>query len=178
MLPPPWGPAIRAAPLCLVRDAAAREPYDTSTMTARALLRDPESGNWMAFDRPRIVIAADRVSEVVPALRRIERTVDDGGLTAVGFIAYEAAPAFDPAFRVRRRVDRLPLVVFGLFDRPTVHQKPPDSAIGEYSLGPWRAKRRRASIRCRLRNLSKCLWGLVPHGFAICSKRRRRPRRR
>jgi para-aminobenzoate synthetase / 4-amino-4-deoxychorismate lyase len=41
------------------------------------------------------------VGEVVDCLREIERLVVSLGWAAAGFLAYEAAPAFDAALRVR-----------------------------------------------------------------------------
>ena len=60
-----------------------------------------------------------------------------GGLHAVGFLCYEAAPAFDPALASCRRDPLLPLAWFGLYRRklevaPT--EGPPPL---EYTLGPW-----------------------------------------
>jgi para-aminobenzoate synthetase/4-amino-4-deoxychorismate lyase len=106
-------------------------------MTMRALLRDPDSGQWMAFDRPRMVVFTDRVSDVVDILRRVEREVDDHQLTAVGLVAYEAAPAFDEAFLTRPPSDHLPLAVFGLFDHESVRvgTDPPDP--GTHRVGEW-----------------------------------------
>lgn len=48
------------------------------------------------------------------ALAEVEAEVEGRGLTAVGFVAYEAAPAFDQALRARSDGD-FPLLWFGLF---------------------------------------------------------------
>jgi len=58
-------------------------------------------------------ISATSLNQVIPALRRID-TIAKKGLHAAGFIAYEAAPAFDPNFRVKTG-SALPLLWFGLF---------------------------------------------------------------
>jgi para-aminobenzoate synthetase/4-amino-4-deoxychorismate lyase len=73
-------------------------------------------GTTLRFMDPSTVITASTVDEVVPALMRVEKAVDDGHY-AVGFMGYEAAPAFDSAFQVRRGGD-LPLVWFGIYDAP------------------------------------------------------------
>ena len=80
---------------------------------------------------------ADGVEEVLPALRRIQQAVD-GGLYAAGFIAYEAAPAFDSNMAVPPRSE-LPLVWFGLYRAPALivpgvvlePEEPP------YEVGGW-----------------------------------------
>lgn len=82
-------------------------------------LYDPHRTAWMNFRRPAVVIRTRELGAVRPALREVERAVDAHGYTAAGFIAYEAAPAFDPALSVRGRPD-VPLVWFGLFDNAEV----------------------------------------------------------
>lgn len=60
-----------------------------------------------------------RVDEVLPLLREVE-AARDRGLHAVGWIAYEAAPAFDPRLTTRDPAPDLPLLRFTLFreERP------------------------------------------------------------
>lgn len=65
------------------------------------------------YTDPVRVVRADVVDAVVPALETVQQAVGDG-LHAAGFLAYEAAPAFDPAMQVRRPGD-LPILWFGLF---------------------------------------------------------------
>jgi len=84
------------------------------------------------FSDPVRIITARTVDEVIPALAEIEKATSQG-LWAAGFIGYEAAPAFDAAFRVRTG-GSLPLLCFGLFPRRTT---PPDLANGNYSVSDW-----------------------------------------
>ncbi|HEX7118658.1 MAG TPA: aminodeoxychorismate synthase component I [Longimicrobiales bacterium] len=70
----------------------------------------------LAFTEPVEVIAAERLDEVRPAIEAVERAAARG-LHAVGFIAYEAAAAFDPALVTHSR-GALPLAWFGVFRRP------------------------------------------------------------
>jgi para-aminobenzoate synthetase/4-amino-4-deoxychorismate lyase len=70
----------------------------------------------LMFRDPRVVLCAESVREVEPVLRAVEEGVA-GGRYAAGFLSYEAAPAFDPAFRTHPR-PATPLAWFGLFDAP------------------------------------------------------------
>lgn len=82
-------------------------------------------------------IAAHDIGEVAAAIDEVERAARSG-LWAIGFIAYEAAPAFDGNLRVRDRHDfhaGLPLVWFGLFERQLINPEPED--LGEYALSDW-----------------------------------------
>ncbi|BDI28577.1 aminodeoxychorismate synthase, component I [Capsulimonas corticalis] len=88
----------------------------------------------LAFSDPVEIVSARAVSEVVPALRRVEEASAQG-LWAAGYVAYEAAPAFDPALAAPHSGD-LPLLWFALFSAPLTHI--PESIHSEsYSLGAW-----------------------------------------
>ncbi len=67
----------------------------------------------LVFNDVRQVMSTNRISEVYDVLREVEVDVDRG-YYAAGFISYEAAPAFDPAFKVNQPSD-LPLIWFGIF---------------------------------------------------------------
>jgi para-aminobenzoate synthetase / 4-amino-4-deoxychorismate lyase len=67
------------------------------------------------------VVEATRPDEVVPALAAAEAGAARG-LWVAGFVAYEAAPGFDPSLAVQTRPDadpfsRLPLAWFAMFER-------------------------------------------------------------
>jgi para-aminobenzoate synthetase / 4-amino-4-deoxychorismate lyase len=68
------------------------------------------------FEHPRQILAAHCVADVQPVMRAVERALGEGRYAA-GFVAYEAAPAFDPALRVAGQPE-VPLVWFGIFDAP------------------------------------------------------------
>ena len=68
------------------------------------------------FERPREIIVARTVGEVLPALERIEEACTREQRFAAGFLSYEAAPAFDTALPTQAP-DDFPLLWFGLYDR-------------------------------------------------------------
>jgi para-aminobenzoate synthetase/4-amino-4-deoxychorismate lyase len=70
---------------------------------------------WRTYRDPRQVVTTDRVGEVLGCLDRLEEAVRRDGRHAAGFISYEASPAFDPAFTVRRP-QNVPLLWFGIYD--------------------------------------------------------------
>ena len=63
---------------------------------------------------PQREIVAYSLDQVRPALREVERAAAAGAIV-VGYVAYEAAPAFDPALVVRASGE-MPLVWFGMYD--------------------------------------------------------------
>lgn len=66
---------------------------------------------WTFSHPPEAVIQAETLSDVIPALREVE-SFGKRGFTCVGFVSYEASPAFDSALQVRRS---------GLFPTPLVY---------------------------------------------------------
>jgi len=103
---------------------AKKRSYSTNPGTGpfRALFYDSAGSGYLKFEHPQSVVAANDISQVLPVLRHVEGHLQAGGY-AVGFLAYEAAPAFDPAFRVKR-MNELPLCCFALFDHPECDAPP------------------------------------------------------
>jgi para-aminobenzoate synthetase/4-amino-4-deoxychorismate lyase len=83
-----------------------------------ALLFDARSRRWLRFERPLAVLETRRLADVPALLERVERETARGNRWAAGFLAYEAAPAFDRALLVRSPDPALPLAWFALFGEP------------------------------------------------------------
>ncbi|RMH76507.1 MAG: aminodeoxychorismate synthase component I [Actinomyces sp.] len=81
----------------------------------RALVRWPSGTGrrWLSFERPVGGATALALDEVPAVLAEVERAAARG-LWSVGFVSYDASPAFDPALRARRDPD-VPLAAFGFF---------------------------------------------------------------
>jgi para-aminobenzoate synthetase/4-amino-4-deoxychorismate lyase len=105
-----------------------------STPTALIDFIDPnESGARMrlAFDAPRQVWSARTAAEVPAVLDAVERAGAQG-CWCVGFVAYEAAPAFDPAFEVHAGDG--PLAWFAAFEQA---REWPAPQAGAYARLAW-----------------------------------------
>ncbi|MCO6400294.1 MAG: aminodeoxychorismate synthase component I [Verrucomicrobia bacterium] len=71
---------------------------------------------WLRFENPTAILTAHTLDEVLPLLQHIE-TANARGQWAVGFLTYEAAPAFDSALAAHTApADALPLAWFAIFD--------------------------------------------------------------
>ena len=81
--------------------------------------RSGSHARGLLFHDPVAVLVADRLDEVRPLLDAAETATREGN-HAVGFVSYDAAPAFDPAFVVNGRTS-LPLAWFGIFAAPVTH---------------------------------------------------------
>lgn len=85
-----------------------------TVLDGEAVQFDVATNAWVRYSRPVEVVEARTLAEVLPTLRRVEAAVEQRGYTAVGFISYEAAAAFDAARCVRE--DReFPLLWFALY---------------------------------------------------------------
>ncbi|MCA9979402.1 MAG: aminodeoxychorismate synthase component I [Anaerolineales bacterium] len=102
--------------------------------------------DWHHYTAPHQIIRATTLDEIRPALRTIDTAVNEQNLTAVGFLSYEAAPAFDPSLVTQPPLPHLPLLWFGLFSPPVVHtQLPPPK--GTYQLSDWQANQSESQYR-------------------------------
>lgn len=106
---------------------------DADSAPDLVVLRDDAASRWLRFRHPVATVAADRVEDVRTCLREVERAVADRGLYAAGWVAYEAAPAFDAALAVRPP-GALPLLWFGLFADPEPIELPPANSP---ATGDW-----------------------------------------
>jgi para-aminobenzoate synthetase/4-amino-4-deoxychorismate lyase len=105
----------------------------------QVILREDRRGKWLHFAAPRGVLVARRRQEVLPLLEAVTAAVEGEGLYAAGFIAYEAAPAFDSALPAKADGE-FPLAWFGLFDKPIARTAlpPPDPAAAAPPWTDWR----------------------------------------
>jgi para-aminobenzoate synthetase / 4-amino-4-deoxychorismate lyase len=87
----------------------------------------------VALQDPTQVFAVHAIDEVMPALQQADACVANGQIAA-GYIAYEAAPAFDAALTCHAPGE-LPLVWIGVYDPP---EKTGDCASTEpFAFGDW-----------------------------------------
>ncbi|MEO7794566.1 MAG: chorismate-binding protein, partial [Thermoanaerobaculia bacterium] len=95
----------------------------------RAIVRRPANGSapaeaseaadaagWWLFEEPVESLVAQEIGEVAPLLAHLE-AAGERGLWAVGYVTYEAAPAFDRVFTVCPKAPG-PLAAFSLFAAP------------------------------------------------------------
>lgn len=100
-----------------------------------------------AFRNPQTLVVAQTLNDVLPALERVQEFVDDG-MWAAGFVAYDAAPAFDPAFACHAPSD-VPLVWFGIYEKST--KSNPD--VGTYSVSEWEPALTREDYRSHVKRI-------------------------
>jgi len=97
------------------------------------------------FAVPRALLVAARLDDVMPVIREAEDHARQGRW-AVGFVAYEAAPAFDPALKTLAPVESFPLAAFAIFDAPS----PPRDEASTFACAGWNADMTRADHADRI----------------------------
>ena len=84
-------------------------------MLEKIILRNKKNDSWRIFSSPKEVLYSNYLHEVKTILDKVESKINENNDIAVGFLTYESAPAFDPAYRVNKE-SKLPLICFGLFE--------------------------------------------------------------
>lgn len=70
----------------------------------------------LLFEKPVHIIEALHIEEVIPAFQAVQAAVADG-FYAAGFLAYEAAPAFQSTLQTKTGANT-PLLWFGIYEKP------------------------------------------------------------
>ena len=104
---------------------------------------DADDGRWRArFAKPHRVFIAHTQEEVANVIAQAEQAARDEHWV-VGFVAYEAAAAFDPALQSQSPVDNLPLAAFAVYvyDEPAADKAASSGATcGTWSMVDTQAK--------------------------------------
>lgn len=104
------------------------------------------------FKNPVKIIEARNLEEVRLALREVHQATNSG-LYAAGFLSYEAAPAFDPSFHVQGG-GKLPLVWFGLFEKPVTASVP---SPGSFQVSKWKPSLDQRTYRSQIATIQKAI---------------------
>ncbi|GKW46006.1 aminodeoxychorismate synthase component I [Planococcus sp. NCCP-2050] len=86
-----------------------------------------------AFKDPVEVLQTERLEDIPAIMEAIEAAIDKGFYVA-GYLSYEAAPAFNPAMKVKGSTE-MPLVWFGIFDQ--VHIQSEEFPEKPYQVSEW-----------------------------------------
>jgi para-aminobenzoate synthetase/4-amino-4-deoxychorismate lyase len=111
-------------------------------------------GSRAFFNNPSEVISVSDIKDVRSALREVERAAR-AGRYAVGYVAYEAAPAFDRALVVREA--STPLLWFGIFDAPSPSSRHAEMGGRGYSLTEWKPSESRDVYELNVREAQEAI---------------------
>jgi para-aminobenzoate synthetase/4-amino-4-deoxychorismate lyase len=119
--------------------------------TNTTVIHDATRRCWLRLSEPVEVLVADRLTDVIPLLARVEQRTRADGLHGAGFVSYEAAPAFDPAFAAKAG-DDFPLAWFGLYARAEPVALPPGDGLAAPAVN-WEATLSEARYRAAIRQI-------------------------
>jgi para-aminobenzoate synthetase/4-amino-4-deoxychorismate lyase len=111
------------------------QPVPSNPSPPMVMIRDACRGYWLRFSNPHEILTARRLAEVKSALE-MAAALTESGKHIAGFVSYEAAPAFDPAFKVIGDT-RFPLLWLGVFDEPEQVSLPAPGTPAAFSLLSW-----------------------------------------
>ena len=83
----------------------------------KAIIYNPDTKSWLHFDHPTQIFRADKLENVCSTIQKAEEYARTRDKYLVGFVSYDAAPAFDGALEVYNN-SNFPYCIFGLFDPP------------------------------------------------------------
>ena len=118
-------------------------------MLEKFVVRNTVGSGWLVFTKPKAVLIARTPAEVLDVLIDVERRVNQESLFAAGFLSYEAASGFDPAY-VTSKDHCLPLICFGLFSEVEECDALPGPDRTSISSLPWEMTASRAQYVDRL----------------------------
>ena len=91
---------------------------DKMSQVGTSICRLPDSPNWGLFSEPIDTLVAYDLDSVPSIIAIVEQQLSKG-LYCAGFLSYESAPAFDPAYRVKTS-EGFPLCWFAVYDKAPV----------------------------------------------------------
>ncbi len=99
----------------------------------QAIVYNAQTKEWLKFEHPHQVIQANCLEDVISQLELVNQIIETQKFYAVGFISYEASPAFDSAL-VTHNPSSFPLLWFGLYEQVEVIELPTIAANLDYHL--------------------------------------------
>ncbi|QHE52614.1 aminodeoxychorismate synthase component I [Pontibacillus sp. HMF3514] len=108
--------------------------------------------NPLLFKEPLKVIQTFHLDELEDVFAELEKATQQGYYVA-GYIAYEAAPAFDAAYRVSEQGNEMPLAWFGVFEEPT--NREPGKIEDTFNASEWRIETDYESYQSDMQRIRK-----------------------
>jgi para-aminobenzoate synthetase/4-amino-4-deoxychorismate lyase len=113
-----------------------------------------ENKEWLYFSNPHRIITTEKLEDVLPALREIERLIAVNDWHAAGFLSYEAASAFDSALQTKPGTE-FPYLWFGLYPEPRIVTLP--GPAGSKPSLDWHPITDRESYNAAIAKIKDCI---------------------
>jgi para-aminobenzoate synthetase/4-amino-4-deoxychorismate lyase len=101
-----------------------------------AVIRDPDSSEFLFFAKPVKTLISSDLNSIISILEQVEELAAQG-FWCLGYISYEASPAFDSNLKIRTASTE-PLIAFHVFD--SVEKRPRDPSKNNFFLSNWQSE--------------------------------------
>ena len=128
------------------------EPIEKNTVIIQSNAQGER--RWLRFDRPHTVFVVYDAKEIQDCLAQIERHSQQGDYV-VGFLSYEAAAAFDSAYRLHACNNDLPLLWFACYRDPVNLEDEQLCAKSSYSVSNWSPGLVESEYQARIAEIKK-----------------------
>lgn len=124
------------------------------TDSVRILARDVfGNGQWTEWNNPFEILTAAGSDEVPSVLKRVEEA-NSNSRFALGFVSYEAGPAFEKRFVSRKLQSALPYAWFAIFDAFTEYTPEAQNVNRDVT---WESSVNRSAYRRKIDRIKECI---------------------
>ena len=95
-----------------------------------------QGDEWLTFSDPLDILSSNSIADVIPLLKQVEHATASGKHVA-GFLAYEAAGAFDEALVTHPPLDDFPVIWFGVYDHTHILRELPQPMVDQPGINNW-----------------------------------------
>ncbi len=105
-----------------------------SSASGFAVIRQGDT--WLTFSEPQEILSSCSIDDVIPLLNQVEMATASGKYAA-GFLAYEAAGAFDDSLLTHPPPNEFPVIWFGIYDQVSTLTELPQPSVDPSSINNW-----------------------------------------
>ena len=105
-----------------------------SSASGFAVIRQGDT--WLTFSEPQEILSSCSIDDVIPLLNQVELATASGKYAA-GFLAYEAAGAFDDSLLTHPPLNEFPVIWFGIYDQVSTLTELPQPSVDPSSINNW-----------------------------------------
>jgi para-aminobenzoate synthetase / 4-amino-4-deoxychorismate lyase len=102
------------------------------------------------FTEPKEVLIAYSIEDVLPKFQKVQEAIEQG-YYAAGYVSYEAAPAFEEAYKVKSG-GKMPLLWFGIFKNPIMFK---GKSFESFQITDWKSETNSQSYQAGFQSIKK-----------------------
>lgn len=119
------------------------------------LLHFSFNGQETYFETPVKILTAEKTEDISTVFEELDQAIDQG-YYAAGFVSYEAAPAFHSDYQVQQG-NNLPLVWFGIYNKPSYTSSRQMDTINPFHLSTWKPSVNYQQYQLQMKKIKKAI---------------------